>query len=712
MPPKRGILVRFQSGGPVQLIDLKSRISPAGTSRRDFLSLSLALAFSSRIADAHAFAPAATLDTELLQFDIREPGVEHHFYRRERVAAHLQANHGKRPRLIVAFPAGNTGMGVWFESAAQPATLGITPGTVLQGLERPDGMRGVSAHLRSDARRLEIGNAVLANVRTLRDTIAGGAQSLPAELACQVELGAHNQALTFHRTSVEGKHRLELRIVPERGTRLLNEGGRNTLLAGPDGTIYVAVTALTDYAPLKPFAMADLLTADAADRPRDKQALAFLASTENFSAGSWRFLTYFGRDTLLSTAMLMPVLQPPAAEAALASVLERLAPDGSVAHEDAIGEFAVLENRRAARPPAEQETPVRDYKMIDGDFILAPVLAAYLLDQPRGAARAAAFLARRTAAGQRYDTQVLTNLDRVLRLATPFAAHPHFTNLIALKPNTSVGNWRDSGNGLGGGRYPFDVNVALVPAALRAAERLYRSGLLGNRDAAAARAASLAAPWGDTARLFHITALPAQARAQAGAYARAQELDPAPAVAAIEAPLQFDALALTADGQPVPVMHTDSSFVLQFGDPPPGYLDAVAAQILMPFPAGLRTPVGVVVANPAYAPRGTQQVFTRKDYHGTVVWSWQQAMLASGIKRQLARADLPADTRAALRAAGQALWQGILAMQAQSSGELWSWQPHDGQPVLASWESAEGDEACAAQLWSTVYLAVRPDAAA
>jgi hypothetical protein len=24
------------------------------------------------------------------------------------------------------------------------------------------------------------------------------------------------------------------------------------------------------------------------------------------------------------------------------------------------------------------------------------------------------------------------------------------------------------------------------------------------------------------------------------------------------------------------------------------------------------------------------------------------------------------------------------------------------------WDSAEGDEACAAQLWSTVYLAIKP----
>jgi glycogen debranching enzyme len=175
--------------------------------------------------------------------------------------------------------------------------------------------------------------------------------------------------------------------------------------------------------------------------------------------------------------------------------------------------------------------------------------------------------------------------------------------------------------------------------------------------------------------------------------------------------VRYEGVALDAGGKPVPVMHSDSGFVLLFSNPAPDYLDAVAAQIVRPFPAGLRTDVGVVVANPAYAPDAVRQMFTRKDYHGTVVWSWQQAMLASGLKRQLARTDLPAGTRTALRDAQRLLWQGILAMQDRSSGELWGWQPKNGKAVLTMWDSAEGDEACAAQLWSTVYLAIKPPAA-
>jgi hypothetical protein len=676
--------------------------------RHGLAAVALTLPFCAHAGAAQPAPARHAPSAELLRFDIDEPGVENHFYRRGGVAAHLLASSGPSPRLIVAFPAGNTGMGLWFKADGKPASLGLTKGTVVEGIERADGMRGVRAHLRSDAATLDVGAAVLGNVRTLRDYVTSGGKMLPKEVANDVTRGA---SLAFRRTSVEGKHHLELRLVPEHGTKVVNREGRSTLVAGKDGKVHVLVTALIDYKPLTPFAMADLLNGAAADRPRDRQALAFLASAENFSAGSWRFLTYFGRDTLLSTQMLMPALQPGAVEAALGSVLERLSPQGVVAHEDAIGEFAVLENRRSPNPPADLQAPIRDYKMVDGDFLLAPVLASYLLDSPQGQARARAFLARKTSSGESYDAQIRKNLDLVLHLAAPYAQEPRVDKLIALRDGVPVGNWRDSNNGLGGGRYPFDINVALVPAALKAAERLYRSGLLGSAEESAGTAAHYGDAWKDTARYFQLTVPADTARQQVAAYAAAEGLDGSAAVASITAPVRYEGVALDAGGKPVPVMHSDSGFVLLFSNPAPDYLDAVAAQIVRPFPAGLRSGVGLVVANPAYAPDAVKAMFTRKDYHGTVVWSWQQAMLASGLKRQLARTDLPAGTRAALADAQRLLWQGILAMQDRSSGELWGWQPKDGKAVLTMWDSAEGDEACAAQLWSTVYLAIKPPAA-
>jgi hypothetical protein len=46
-----------------------------------------------------------------------------------------------------------------------------------------------------------------------------------------------------------------------------------------------------------------------------------------------------------------------------------------------------------------------------------------------------------------------------------------------LKNGQIVGQWRDSTYGIGGGRIPFDVNTALVPAALRSIASLSKGGI-------------------------------------------------------------------------------------------------------------------------------------------------------------------------------------------------------------------------------------------
>ena len=63
-------------------------------------------------------------------------------------------------------------------------------------------------------------------------------------------------------------------------------------------------------------------------------------------------------------------------------------------------------------------------------------------------------------------------------MAEPFTrpgGNATYKNLIALKEGVPVGQWRDSNDGLGGGRYPYDVNTALMPAALRAIAELARA---------------------------------------------------------------------------------------------------------------------------------------------------------------------------------------------------------------------------------------------
>src|SRR2546421_11390391 len=130
---------------------------------------------------------------------------------------------------------------------------------------------------------------------------------------------------------------------------------------------------------------------------------------------------------------------------------------------------------------------------MEGDYQLAPVASAWLvLGRARG--RAAAFLAAAAGApGERRGTRgaaLVANLRFVLQSASAFAADPARAHLIGLKPGFSVGEWRDSEDGIGRGRYPYDVNAVLVPAALEAAAQLTDSGLLSPYLNAADRARS------------------------------------------------------------------------------------------------------------------------------------------------------------------------------------------------------------------------------
>lgn len=652
--------------------------------------------FPSSRAAANAKAAAAEIPAPL-RFSVHEGSLRNYFFRRGGTAAHLLASSGAAPRLIVAFPAEDSGIGLWFDAPSQPVALDVV-GEV-SGVERADGLRGVSARVSASA-ALSARGAVLGSLRTLRDYAHDGI--LPTEIVSHVEPGP---PVVVRRTTLDGRHHFELRLEGLDGARVaLDERGRIALSGPPGRTLEFQLTALTDYPPLTPIAREDLLSHGRTGR--DFDALAFLSYKEKLLAGSWRFLTYFGRDTLMSTRLLLPALSPETVEAGLGAVLDRLSPAGEVAHEEDIGDFAALRRLREGADGVPLETPFYDYKMIDDDFMLAPLAAAYLLDTKDGRARAAAFLARKTPSGLTYAAALQSNLDRVRRLASPFAAAPSVENLIHLKPGQIVGEWRDSGDGLGGGRTPFDVNAALVPAALDAGARLQSAA----RPEAAAEFARLARAWAGAARFFRVEIPADAAAARLQEYAREQGLALA-AGALPKTPVRFHALALDAAGRPIPVMNTDEGFAMLFTLPSAEHLGQIAANLCAPFPLGLNSPVGVPIANPAYlSDPAARALFSPAAYHGAVVWSWQQALLAAGLARQLERTDLSEPTRSALRRAQMTVWEAIKATEAMRHSELWSWTPVNGRMTIQPFGQGAGDadESNAAQLWSTVYLAVKP----
>lgn len=663
-------------------------------------SLVLTLACSAASAPAPVADPVTaevvSSDSAPLRFAVRDGNLDNHFYRDDEVATHVLLRSGHAPRLIASFPAGNTGLGVWMRAEGSAA---LELDGELEPARGTGMLRGVAADITFD-QPMVITRAALGSVRHLRDV--NGGQRLPREV--EATTAADARSFRVARASLSREHYYELTLLAGEGTVFEQvEHGLVRVVppAGSPGRL--RATFLHDHAPLTPIPLDALLTEHAAPLPAERRALAFLAYEEKLLAGSWRFLTYFGRDTLLSTRLLLPVLRPVAVEGALGSVLDRLDDAGEVAHEEDIGDFAAWRRMSEGEEPSEE--PVYDYVMVDDDFMIAPLLVTYLTERPVGAVRAQAFLARETPGGQSYVDAVRSNLEFVLAAAAPFAKEPVAKNLVPLRDQ--VGDWRDSLEGLGGGVYSYSVNAVLVPAALDAAAALY--GMEPWRDdAKAMEAARLAAAWKKAPDLFRVEVPVAEARTRTIAYADQYGI-PRASRPEITEPFVFWAVSLRADGTPVRVVHSDIGFELLFGKPEPADLDRMARIVEAPLPLGLRTPLGAVVAHSAFVPDAAlAQTFSPDNYHGAVIWSWQQALLAAGLQRQLDRTDLPAETRARLTSAQKALWEVIEANAAQRASEYWSWQIRDGRYELFRPGQGQDHESNAAQLWSTVYLAVQP----
>jgi hypothetical protein len=270
---------------------------------------------------------------------------------------------------------------------------------------------------------------------------------------------------------------------------------------------------------------------------------------------------------------------------------------------------------------------------------------------------------------------------------------------------------------LGGGRTPYDVNAVFVPAAVEAAQRFFKSGLLDPYLTAAdraifGRAESMVETWRAKAGpLFDVSVPSARAREDITRYASSLNVSSEAALRSVgTSPVSFHALSLDANAKAIQVVHSDEGFELLFGRPSPEALSRAVTAMLRPFPAGLLTDVGIVVANPVYATAAIQSQLTSSAYHGTVVWSWQQAVLAAGLARQLKRQDLAPELKKSLRGAQSQLWNAIRAAHTMRNSELWSWTFVQGRFEIAPFgaNAADADESNAAQLWSTVYLAI-PD---
>lgn len=363
---------------------------------------------------------------------------------------------------------------------------------------------------------------------------------------------------------------------------------------------------------------------------------------------------------MISMLLMQPVLsegENGAIEAVIGAVLERINnTDGTVCHEEVIGDYATYLNRKDNIQGTE---PRCDYKMIDTDYFLPIAMRNYFVGTETGKQRSDAFL-KTTATflventGLTYEALAETTAQKIMDATAAFAADGGQTidNLIHLRSNEPVGEWRDSNGGLGGGRIPYDVNTALVPAGLRAIAALSRAGFFSSHPDWSETADRYAQVWEDsTLRFFEVSVPRSEAVSLVENYVAAINVPIPSNTDSITNDVTYYGVALQGNIPPpsntsspvVPLMNTDDCFrhfLLNTTNQAQlsAFLSQTADHILKPFPVGLATDVGLLVANPAYS--GNEAFggeFGRGAYHGTVVWGWQLAMMGAGLGRQLQR---------------------------------------------------------------------------
>ncbi|KAI0392120.1 carbohydrate-binding module family 52 protein [Xylariaceae sp. FL0594] len=641
------------------------------------------------------------------------------------------------PRLLIAWPSGNSGIVTYFlPGNGSNSALGISLEN-LPGQDRPvnpivSGVTGVISFNSSAVLDL----AVIGSVRTLRDYVEGNSLNPTFQDSLRIQRLVDG-TIQLSRTWLDRVTETSLTLQPNSNASTTIQDGKAHFSRGT-----YMFSAWHNYPELKQLSASETLNPGSqhlvTENPDETSSLSFFSYTTKVLAGGWRFLTYFGRDSLISLLLLQSVLsegEGGAVEAILSAAIERInSTDGSVCHEEVIGDYATWLNKQQG---VNSSDPLCDYKMVDTDFFLPIAMDGYFVKSTIGGKRREPFLARNAyvmAANARrtYADLALTTIEKIMNSTAAFETSLIVSNLIHLKDGQPVGNWRDSNTGLGGGRIPYDVNTALVPAALRAIASLAKAGVFPSHPDWAKIAEKRARFWEEKALpFFEVEILPEEARDLISRYVTASKFPGTVDASEITSPVRFYGLALEAENHPiVKVMNTDDCFRLYLLDPAnqtqlSAFLGQVADNILRPFPLGLSTSVGLLVANPAYA-NGSVNIsdFQASSYHGLVVWSWQLSMTAAGLERQLGRCDGYA-TRgddkkpdfcsdeplyARVVKAYNHLWDTIERNKPYLSSEVWSWIYKDGDYVYTPLGALPGQgssESDIRQLWSLTFLAVK-----
>src|SRR5450631_2128066 len=191
-----------------------------------------------------------------LSFDVDEGLNLNSFLRDGPVAVHLLLRSGTDPRILIAFPAGNSGVGLWFSHTTAPVTWTLIgrPQPLIAKDEQGRSLYGMTAEASvTGTTDLSIKQAVLSSVRVLRDYQALG--TFPAEVATRPTI--QNSTIAWARDRLDGAAGYRLSIEITQGAL------RAAHLRGSEGRIGLKITALTGETPLVPLSGKHLLNTSA-----------------------------------------------------------------------------------------------------------------------------------------------------------------------------------------------------------------------------------------------------------------------------------------------------------------------------------------------------------------------------------------------------------------------------------------------------------------
>ncbi|KAK0387669.1 hypothetical protein NLU13_3914 [Sarocladium strictum] len=702
-------------------------------------------------------APEPSCSNDPTRFELSEPPYTNYFYSDCNSAAQVVITSPLEssnltiigPRLLVAWPAGNSGIVAFFApengkngSLAIELVNSSSTGNALDPIWQDTGYYfptvGVSGQIKfNSSAKLVV--SILGSIRTIRDFTEGPSLLQPVIQDALNYSKIHDGGASIERMWLDNITTTTLTFTPTSKDSKLSVT-KDTI--GFEAGTYT-FNASFNYPQLTQLSASEALSASSKDlikkSPSQAEALSFLSYSDKLLAGAWRFLTYFGRDSIISMLLMEPILSSgsnSSLEAGISALLERInKTDGSACHEETIGDYATYLNLQNNETSTD---PLYDYKMIDTDFFVPIILANYFLKNKVGRERAKDFMRSKATVdpdnfGLSYADLALRNAEKIMNETAAFAAKGGQTkdNLIHLKDGELVGEWRDSTYGIGGGRIPYDVNTAIVPAGLRAVAALADAGFFPNHSDWAKKANEYAQVWEDhTLDFFEVKVSKDEAGNLVADYVKSNNFPFPSNTDNITSDVTFHALALEGNNNQslVRVMNTDDCFrhfLLNTTNQTQltSFLSQTASHILAPYPVGLSTDIGLLVANPAYGDNPVYSAnFTNAAYHGTVVWSWQLAMMAAGLERQLSRCEASKSApdfcddkkvHGQVLKAYNRLWDIMNNNTAQLSSEVWSWKYEDKKfkaiPLgeLPPPPGSSPTESNIRQLWSLTFLAVK-----